>query len=106
MNSQTDVTTRDDFSVLDMGCGIGGSAFFLAKEIKNVGSVLGVDISENMLHVISVCNNEMGGHLCCDFSRLLERAVMNWNLSSETKYHSGREGRKVSLTPIVSSFQR
>merc|ERR1712241_64500 len=36
--------------VLDMGCGIGGSAFFLAKEIKNVGSVLGVDISENMLN--------------------------------------------------------
>merc|ERR1712061_149155 len=27
--------------VLDMGCGIGGSAFFLAREIKNVGSVLG-----------------------------------------------------------------
>ena len=43
-----------DFSVLDMGCGIGGSAFFLAREIKNVGSVLGVDISENMLNVSSV----------------------------------------------------
>ena len=43
-----------DFSVLDMGCGIGGSAFFLAKEIKNVGSVLGVDISENMLNVSTV----------------------------------------------------
>ena len=39
------------FSVLDMGCGIGGSAFYLAREIKNVGSVLGVDISENMLNV-------------------------------------------------------
>ena len=34
-----------------MGCGIGGSAFYLAREIKNVGSVLGVDISENMLNV-------------------------------------------------------
>ena len=45
-----------DFRVLDMGCGIGGSAFFLAKEINNVGSVLGVDISENMLNVSVVKN--------------------------------------------------
>ena len=50
----SDVVAQVDFSVLDMGCGIGGSAFFLAREIKNVGSVLGVDISENMLNVSSV----------------------------------------------------
>ena len=51
-----DVASHVDFSVLDMGCGIGGSAFFLAKEIKNVDSVLGVDISENMLNVsLSAC---------------------------------------------------
>jgi len=45
--------------VLDMGCGIGGSAFFLAKEIKNVGSVLGVDISENMLNIARTRRDEL-----------------------------------------------
>ena len=56
LNEQSEVASHVDFSVLDMGCGIGGSAFFLAKEIKNVDSVLGVDISENMLNVsLSAC---------------------------------------------------
>ena len=48
-----------NFRVLDMGCGIGGSAFFLAKEINNVGSILGVDISENMLNVSLVKNKSV-----------------------------------------------
>lgn len=35
--------------VLDVGCGIGGSAFYMAKEYKV--NVLGIDLSDNMLDI-------------------------------------------------------
>ena len=43
--------------VLDIGCGTGGSAFFLARKFKV--QVLGVDLSSNMLAIANEHKAEM-----------------------------------------------
>ena len=43
--------------VLDIGCGTGGSAFYLARRYKV--EVLGVDLSSNMLAIAEEHREEM-----------------------------------------------
>ncbi|XP_028396370.1 phosphoethanolamine N-methyltransferase 1-like [Dendronephthya gigantea] len=40
---------KENQSVLDIGCGIGGSAFYMAKEYG--ANVLGIDLSNNMVNI-------------------------------------------------------
>lgn len=47
--------------VLDIGCGTGGSAFFMAK---NYGAeVLGIDLSDNMLAIANEHKREMSNEV-------------------------------------------
>jgi ubiquinone/menaquinone biosynthesis C-methylase UbiE len=46
---------------LDIGCGAGGSIFYLTMKLGNIGNILGVDLSENMLKVRHMENSIQGG---------------------------------------------
>ena len=39
------------YKVLDIGCGIGGSAFYMAQNIDKIESIVGIDLSSNMVQI-------------------------------------------------------
>ena len=75
--------------VLDVGCGLGGSAFLMAEQYKAV--VTGIDLSENMLEL---ARDKLARHQLEESVRLLHKDCLTL---SETNFYDAIYSRDVFL---------
>jgi len=64
---------KKDMKVLDIGCGIGGSAFYMARRFEV--DVLGVDLSENMIDIALDYRNKTEGKVKYRVQFYIEDAI-------------------------------
>lgn len=89
-----------DIDILDLGCGNGRNAFYLAEKLKC--HILGIDKSEGLIAIArETCPKELANRiefLCYDFSMIMEKYDM---IFAANLYHSLKPDERVKFRETI-----